>query len=300
VTTRTWLLLALTLLVLGCKQKKAAGKVGADAGVVVAAPPPRSSATPAAIASTSSSAPPAIASSSETTLPEWTGSPIRETRTLDVDGVTETWQLRWRSPPKLDCVDRQWGTCPCWGFAFAESGDLELVRKRPGERDDILNLRKLWGEDDLLLQKWIPTKTDDMDAEFTREKLTKHRIATIMSFEDYDHDGRATEFLFRIGPRAGACGHTSTVLAIGISKAKPKLHVFMDSDKPSNWMEFQMDDWEKIRTMTPDQPLKIIDWPCGDHASETEESRTLVLDSAGGFHQKHKRRSCTPAETGLR
>ena len=61
---------------------------------------------------------------------------IREEQQVVVNGVTETWRLQWKSPPHPEC-DASEGmamaiTCPCQGFAFGESGDLDVVRLRNG------------------------------------------------------------------------------------------------------------------------------------------------------------------------
>lgn len=229
--------------------------------------------------------------SSEPVSAKKTGPPvIDEVKTIEIDGVTETWSLVWRHPPDLTCADKAWNTCPCGGFAFGQTGELDLVRKRPGEPDDKLDLNKL-SEDPVELQRWAPTKADrDKDDPPSPEEIKKRPRVTTMKFGDFDHDGRETEFLFRVG-LAGGCGHTSYMIPIGISTKNPKLHMFQSVERQRPI--FNGDDWEKVRTLKGDGPLKIITLQCGDHGSEEEEWTTIRFD-ADGFHTKNGKRRCPP------
>ena len=80
---------------------------------------------------------------------------IREERKVLVNGVMETWQLRWKSPPKPVCEsNEEAAACPCMGFAFGESGELDLVRRRNNVEIDRLELTPFFGE--VLL--WVDAK----------------------------------------------------------------------------------------------------------------------------------------------
>ncbi len=72
---------------------------------------------------------------------------IREEQKIFINGVEETWLLEWAGAPKPVCSADEpdtWSTCPCAGFAFGEKGNLTLVRKRPGQPDERLELNKLF------------------------------------------------------------------------------------------------------------------------------------------------------------
>ena len=58
---------------------------------------------------------------------------LREQRWVTIGGKTERWRLEWEAPPQPVCAPDEdyWATCPCSGFAFGESGKLDLVRFRP-------------------------------------------------------------------------------------------------------------------------------------------------------------------------
>ena len=90
---------------------------------------------------------------------------IREEQKVFINGVEETWRLEWAGAPKPVCPPEEpdiWSTCPCAGFAFGERGSLTLVRKRPGEPEERLELGKLFsGELDgpaevgeVVLRRW--------------------------------------------------------------------------------------------------------------------------------------------------
>src|SRR5260370_28207431 len=75
---------------------------------------------------------------------------IREERKIVINGVEELWQLEWANTPTLTCgpEDAEWNTCPCSGFAYGESGDLTLVRKRKGQKDERLHLTPFFTDDE--------------------------------------------------------------------------------------------------------------------------------------------------------
>src|ERR1700676_1146204 len=73
--------------------------------------------------------------------------PIREQKTVLVDGVKEIWQLRWATRPKSICGAKDAETslaCPCSGFAYGEEGKLSLVRLRPHGLRETLDLGPLF------------------------------------------------------------------------------------------------------------------------------------------------------------
>ena len=58
---------------------------------------------------------------------------IRQTKTVQVGKISETWQLVWHGQPQALCPVSEAEeaiTCPCTGFAYGEQGDLSLVRQR--------------------------------------------------------------------------------------------------------------------------------------------------------------------------
>src|SRR5262249_41648077 len=141
---------------------------------------------------------------------------LREEARIIVDGEEEIWRLVWRTAPELACIDEQWWTCPCLGFAFGESGKLDLIRLRPGKPPQ----RLLLG--DAHVQRWKPTDAEKKEAWGSTTKgappvaeLARRPVVKVMSFGDYDHDGRATEFVLQVG--AGPCFHKSAVL-VGLER----------------------------------------------------------------------------------
>ena len=73
---------------------------------------------------------------------------IREEQKIVVNGVPEVWRLQWKSPPEVaDCGPEDPSgamTCPCSGFAYGESGQMDLIRIRDGGEIDHLELTPLF------------------------------------------------------------------------------------------------------------------------------------------------------------
>src|SRR5205085_690506 len=124
-------------------------------------------------------------------------------------GVREIWRLVWEAPPKPACAagTADWYTCPCIGFAFGERGRLDLVRLRGGHEVERMSLAPLFDEDEtdapgeVTLRRVEPSESDH-DGDLEDEDLpglVAHRPSDrILELADYDHDGRATEFLLQV------------------------------------------------------------------------------------------------------
>lgn len=208
----------------------------------------------------------------------------RQVKTVRVNDVDETWVLRWRGKPERTCMDaHSWSTCPCWGFAYGESGHLELARLRPNVPEEILDFTKHW-DGDPMVQRWIPGKDDDLLATPSEKHLKELELFDAMQLRDYDHDGEATEFVYRFGV-GSACGHDSQFAVVGISKKNPKLHFFGIN------LPF-VDSWETVRLMPMPGEAKIVSWACGDHGSQEEESILVMLDAKGTMKTKEMKKTC--------
>src|SRR5258708_1951720 len=89
---------------------------------------------------------------------------IREEQQLTVNGALETWRLQWSAAPKSYCGASESDialTCPCWGFAYGEAGDLHLLRLRNGMEIDRLHLTPLFEEQEAaVVQRWPEEKRD--------------------------------------------------------------------------------------------------------------------------------------------
>lgn len=214
------------------------------------------------------------------------GASVRERLLVAVGSGTEEWRLEWHAPPKPACdpSGEDWYTCLCDGFAFGEAGQLDLVRHVRGMPEERLCLSPLFtagydGDAIAMLPRWPVHEGDfeQMGLPGFGKMVRSRPVVRIMELADYDHDGRATEFLLQTG--AGPCGHRQTVL-VGISRKNPKLHVFgtlarpnipLVLESPDAWMQFLR---SKGKTT-------VISWPCGDHGSEEERTMELVAEASG-------------------
>jgi len=104
--------------------------------------------------------------------------------------------------PKSACgPEGDWLSCPCRGFAYGESGQLDLVRVVNGREIDRLELTPLFGkvlanQDGAIVERW---EVQDKDFEESEAKGFAARVRTrpvvkIMHFADYNHDDNPLSF----------------------------------------------------------------------------------------------------------
>jgi hypothetical protein len=223
---------------------------------------------------------------------------FREEHRVIVNGVEERWGLYWVGSSKPACSPDQpeWKTCPCSGFAFGERGDLVLVRERPRSKEEHLGLAPFFeGEFDgpgypgeAVLRRWDVEK-DDLNVSNSvglARYIGSRPLATVMHFGDYDHDGHATEFLLQVGTLP--CGKPVSV-AVGVSRRIDRPHVFSTVEHPDRPLVLQTAHW--VSLLKAKAPVKVVDWVCGDHASETETVLELSAD-ADGIHGMRSEYEC--------
>lgn len=211
---------------------------------------------------------------------------IREERKVLVNGVMETWQLRWKSPPKPVCEsNEEAAACPCMGFAFGESGELDLVRRRNNVEIDRLELTPFFGEvpsdeeHKAVVSRW------DLEPESSASgaSLGRRKAKRLMQFEDYDHDGAKSEFFLQTSTLP--CGKSYGVV-VGISKIRPKLHAFRSRNAV---IVVQKQTWLALKNSR--QPVRVVEWPCDDHAAE-EETEVEIGWSKTGIDGMVRQYSC--------
>lgn len=234
---------------------------------------------PVPAASATASAASAAPSVVESIEPPPAPTPVtREEKTVTIDGVVETWRLEWVRPAAPTCMgDESIASCPCAPFTFGEVGELDLVRVRPGTPDDRLHLSPLFEGHDAKLRRWAPTAAEEKAIKAPPlAELQARALAPLITFGDYDHDGRATEFVLAVG--AEPCGHVQTVV-IGIDKRNPKLHAFGSGDKPTEPIVLDRPgDWDKVMRKVP---VDLLETGCGDHGAEVEAHVTVSVDVSG-------------------
>lgn len=78
-----------------------------------------------------------------------TKSVVRETTGVEVGGLAEDWRLEWESTPKWTCgpSDPESNTSPCSGFAYGQSGILDLIQSRKKHDVETFHLTPLFGDD---------------------------------------------------------------------------------------------------------------------------------------------------------
>jgi len=221
---------------------------------------------------------------------------IREEHKIIIDGVEESWRLEWVNTPSPACTppdNPDWMNCPCEGFAFGERGDLVLVRKRPGQKEERLRLGLLFSEapadfGEAVLQRWDVQARDYTESETPgfASRLQARPIVQIMRFGDYDHDGSATEFVLQIGTLP--CGKRMSVV-VGVSRHNKRLHAFSSVRHPETPLVLQAEHWESL--LSAKGPINVIHWRCWDHASDTEKELELKAEK-GRIHVTLREYEC--------
>lgn len=208
---------------------------------------------------------------------------IREERQVTVDGTTENWRIEWRMTPLLACLR---GDCSCTNLTYAQRGQADLIRARDGHDLETFPLASIYqsgldlserGEDEALLPAW-PAETGDQniadDGELA-ELAQLRKPVSLMDLQDYDHDGRATEFILPVGG-VGCAFHGS--VAVGISKRQPELHVLGTAMHPEAPLVLSSRGWLLLRA--PGKG-RYVDFDCGFRGGETQMEVELRTDSIG-------------------
>jgi hypothetical protein len=211
---------------------------------------------------------------------------VRATVSVTIDGVAETWSLRWRGAPDSLCMNPV--TAACQGFSFGEQGSLELVREKGGSVAETMLLDPLFEDGVARLQKYVP-RPGDGALTVDSALLAGRPVVDVMKLADYDHDGRATEFVLQIA--ATTFGHQPAIV-VGISTAEPRLHAFASASDPKAPIALETPGaWDRVRKAT--KAVTIVEWSCGERAAWTEDIARVTF-AKGVLDVTRKKRACDP------
>ncbi|WP_257456915.1 hypothetical protein [Archangium lipolyticum] len=229
------------------------------------------------------------------------GPVLREQVRVKVDGVVERWRLEWRSTPALECFESSGAvSCGCEGFAYAERGDLELVRLRPGKPPERVPLTPLFenlamkvDEPKAMLRRWAPREGDD---EIHPDKLMgvlgRRKSLRAMELGDYDHDGQAREFVLQTN--AFICGLREAVL-IGYDRRDGRVRALGTAEHPEKPLVLEPETWAEL---LKSKQVERVEMECGDHGSEIRDVMRVSADDKG-LHATLDRYPCTDDEDGV-
>jgi hypothetical protein len=224
-------------------------------------------------------APEPTASASAVTPPAAPPAPprptIREEKDVIVGGVVEHWRLEWATPPVPSCQDpSETSLWYCRPFRYGERGDLDLVRTRDGKPEDRLALGPYVTE----LPRWPVHPGDDKaNPGPDMTEVRRRPVVEVMKLGDYDHDGRATEFV--LATSAGNPFGAYRSVLVGISRATEKLHFFGTTKLPDEPFVLSYEgQWERVRARVP---IELPQVSCGDHGSPREVTYLIKPTPAG-------------------
>jgi hypothetical protein len=109
-------------------------------------------------------------------------------------------------------------------------------------------------------------------------------VVRIIALGDYDHDGRATEFVLQVGTLP--CGRREAVV-VGVSAADGSLHAFASTAHPERPLVLEARFWERLRQLgtrvAADTAGRAawVEWPCGDHGADTQTEVRLWAGPSG-------------------
>jgi hypothetical protein len=202
---------------------------------------------------------------------------VRDETKLIVEGVQETWRLVWLKTPRSICPATEIAvsaTCPCSGWAYGEQGRLAVVRMRKGRQIDRLELGQFFyyaGMPELrrgaaILQRW-PEAPDDLERSERGDRklpaeIAKRPMPRTLDFADYDHDGRATEFLLQV--QTLPCGKREYV-AVGLLPTTGRLGSLRTAEQPGQALMMPRHAWEALAASSRPEP--VLTWDCDDHGS---------------------------------
>src|SRR5262249_18610406 len=106
---------------------------------------------------------------------------------------------------------------------------------------------------------------------------------------DYDGDGRATEFVLPVGGAGCAFHH---YVAVGISRARPKLHVLGTVAHPAVPLELSWAGWDLLHK---GRGGTYVDLECGFRGAGDQVEVTLRADAAG-IHESWVQYACPRAD----
>jgi hypothetical protein len=234
----------------------------------------------------------------------------RQQKAVVVNGTRESWRLQWETLPEVACGTDDLEvalSCQCSGFAYGEMGRLALVRMRAGHPQERLELAPFFKDQGApgargvaVLQHWrpIPAAAHDEEddwhhaADFDFLKRVQSRgTADLMKLGDYNHDGRANEFLLQVGLRP--CGRPQMIL-VGVSRRNPQLHVFATAESPEQPLVLPAETWAALLAGT--RPARFPEASCGDTGVESEITSIVTIQN-GIFHLQRQSRPCpTPGD----
>ena len=198
---------------------------------------------------------------------------VAEEHRVTVDGVDEVWRVRFTQPPAAPAPVREEADCAEWYFRGFDPRRAVIERVRDGvvvERfeDPAAGVAVEGQLPPISRELLIPARVRLPAGQRAPTLAQSERLPrpTILSVGDYDHDGRAVEFVLDLGPFI--CGNSLSGV-VGLSRDRPRLHLLeWASPARARMILLGAGDWDEVRA-EPSGDMVI--WRCGNHGYDGEE-----------------------------
>ncbi len=198
---------------------------------------------------------------------------VAEEHRVMVDGVEEVWRVRFTTPPRLPEPLPEEPNCADWNDQNFENRRAVIERLRDGVViDRLVNPSANVPASDAISEAPLATRVaiyrrvrPSAGPQLTLAESERLPLPTVLSIGDYDHDGRATEFVLPMG--FFICGNSSRGV-VGLDRKHPRLHLLEWASPAGAHMVGLNIDWEAIRER---ESGDIITWHCGNHGYNGED-----------------------------
>lgn len=209
--------------------------------------------------------------------------------------------MRWKELPAPDGWDHF--HCPAEIAQYGERGELELVRMRAGTVAEVHDLSPYFedsvyvhGEERKIARvaRYPRAPEDDLAGPTAAEALAiqERPQIEVLDFVDYDHDGRATEFLLTVST-GSPCGQHRAIV-VGISRSRPVLHAFGTVEQPAVPLTFWHSSmgWARLAAAPEGKWIEASVLNCGNHGIDMENLTEARWDRRG-IHARNRWFHCT-------
>jgi hypothetical protein len=170
---------------------------------------------------------------------------------------------------------------------------MELVRERGGKVVQRLALAPFFEGKVAQVQLHAPQAGDaDKQATDLNRDVSARPAAKAIKLADFDHDGKATEFLLQTS--ASPCGSVQGIV-IGVTAGNGEAHAFGTVAHPNEPLVLRMKEWAAVRDSKGS--VHTVAAACGDRGA-TEQVEHTIAASGKGIEVEEQTYACSGRSKG--